>query len=306
MFSSGGVTLASALGDATWAIAPLLSAVDTNALSFVSLGVRSLLVPACERVAQVRGMTKELQALPFSYRFPLQQLGLEVLAETLLLLKSLRLLRRRDLVGLGAGWAPTDDEEWGFHSSADLENFIWAAQTAKVKAQPTRQPPVLLMAAVLRVAGEQLVTGPLATASVGVEWVNGPAADPLQLGIRLLLGPGERAEVDLELSSGGWSPWSETWALHDGTLTARVAVAAPLPGGGVAQIRCNHHSNTSQEANPEFGSCEVENVNLLRETLAAAGDTGIHAVLAIGGIAWGKDGPPWCPPEVRRLLCKAV
>lgn len=265
-----------------------------------------MLVPACEREAKVRGLTKEMQALPFSYRFPLQPLGFEALAESLLLLKSLRLLRRRDLVGLGAGWAPTDDEEWGFQSGADLERFIWAAQTAKVKAQQGRQPPVLLMAAILRVAGEQLVSGPLATASLGVEWVNGPAADPLQLGIRLLLGPGERAEVDLELCSGGWSPWSETWALHDGTLAARVAVVAPLPGEGTALICCNHHSDTSHEANTEHSSCEVDNIDLLKETLAAAGDTGIHAAVAVGGVAWGKDGPPWCPPEVRRLLRKSI
>lgn len=299
-------TLASALGDATWAIVPLMSAVDANALSFTSLGVRSMLVPACEQAAKVRGIAKELQALPFSYRFPLQPLGFEALAESLSLLKSIRLLRRRDLVGLGAGWAPTDDEEWGFQSGADLERFIWAAQTAKVKAQQGRQPPVLLMAAILRVAGEQLVSGPQATMSLGVEWVNGPAADPLQLGIRLLLGPGERAEVDLELSSGGWSPWSETWALHDNTLAARVVVATPLPDGGLALIRCNHHSDTLQEANIGHSSCAVENINLLTETLVAAGDAGIYAAVAVGGLAWGKDGPPWCPPEVRRLLCNSV
>jgi len=303
-YSKQKATLASTLGDATCAIVPLMSAVDANALSMASLGVRHMLVPACELAAKVRGMTKELQALPFAYQFPLQPLGFEALAESLLLLKSLRLLRRRDLVGLGTGWAPTDDEEWGFRSGADLERFIWAAQTARVKAQQGRQPPVLLMAAILRVAGQQLVSGPLATTSLGVEWVNGPAADPLQLGIRLLLGPGERAEVDLELSSGGWSPWSETWALHDGTLAAKVVVAAPLPGGGIALIRCNHHSDTSQEANTEHSSCEVENINLLKETLAAAGDAGVHACVAVGGLAWGKDGPPWCPPEVRRLLCK--
>jgi len=303
-FSKQRATLASALGDATWAIVPLMSAVDANALSFASLGVRSMLVPACERAAQVRGMTKELQALPFSYRFPLEPLGFEALAESLLLLKSLRLLRRRDLVGLGAGWAPTDEEEWGFQSSADLEQFIWAAQTAKGKAQQGRQPPALMMAAILRMAGEQLVSGPLVTTSLGVEWVNGPTADPLQLGIRLLLGPGERAEVDLELNSGGWSPWSETWALHDGTLAARVAVAAALPGGGTALICCNHHNDPLQEANTELNSCEAENVSLLKEALAAVGEAGIHATVAIGGIDWGKDGPPWFPPEVRRLLCK--
>merc|ERR1711879_998672 len=63
------------------------------------------------------------------------------------------------------------------------------------------------------------------------EWIDGPAADPLQLGLRLVIGLGNDVDVDLEVVSGGWSPWADTWALRDETLEARVTIVAALPDG---------------------------------------------------------------------------
>ncbi|CAE8599629.1 unnamed protein product [Polarella glacialis] len=77
-----------------------------------------------------------------------------------------------------------------------------------------------------------------ATAPVGIEWAEGPAADPLQLGVQLRLHePGGAPTLAVELTSGGWSDWAESWSLLDGTLQVAAAVAVALPGEGHILLR---------------------------------------------------------------------
>merc|ERR1712100_511140 len=138
-------------------------------------------------------------------------------------LSTLRLLRLRERVGRGSdgGWAPTDQDVWRFHSHTELHSAIDSMRHAgRLFTEFVDSPPLLLGLTLRRdisqpvtdtnVAADAPVSETLWTAPVGLEWVEGPAADPLQLGLRLGLGPGSRAEIDLEFVSGGWSEWAVT------------------------------------------------------------------------------------------------
>jgi len=292
-------TMMPALSDTIWAVVPLASPRSLQALSATSSAVSSIMAPAQKHAAHLGSLVRELSALPFSYNFRLPVLGSEALAELLPILRPLRLLRRRELVGIGAGFVPTEADAWSFQSGAELQRFVAAVRAARAGIKRGLQP-ALLLGATLRLGSEQTASGPLATTSVGVEWAEGPAADPLQLGLRLVLGPGDRAEVDLELGSGGWSPWAETWSLRDGTLGARIAVAAPLPGGDQALLR-QEPSDPQADAEGEQRPCEAEGVEVLRNALVEAGEAGVRAIICISGLCWRKEAPVWCPPEVQRV-----
>ena len=230
-------------------------------------------------------MAKELRSLPLGFGFPLDPLaaalGPEALQRALEVLRPLQPLRRRELVGEGAGWAPTDEEPWTLRSWAEVDAVAAAARAAAAGAllQGRRRPP-LLLGAVLRAGSER--GGVLSTSPVGLEWADGPAADALQLGLSLTLGPGEAdAELDLELTSGGWSPWAETWALRDGSLEARVAVAVALPGGPCLIARGMGADAGGHGARAD---CDAAAAAALRATLA--GPEGVRAVVCIGGLCW--------------------
>lgn len=252
----------------------------------------SMMVPARERAERTGSLARELCQLPFTYIFHVPQLGSEVLSSLLPALRPLQLLRRRELVGHGAGFAPTDMEDWTFHSGVELQRYAAAARLARSSLQLGLKPSMLL-GATLRLASEHVIDGALATSSVGLEWVDGPAADPLQLGLCLLLGPGEEAKVDLELGSGAWTPWAETWALRDGTLRASIAVVAPLPDGKQAILK--------QGLADGSGHCEALGVGALRDALAEIGEAGLRVAICLTGLRWCKEAPAWCPLEVLRV-----
>merc|ERR1712070_61501 len=82
----------------------------------------------------------------------------------------------------------------------------------------TTAPRSMLLAFTLRAPESRLTGGeaadggaanvaPLVTQPAALEWVDGPAADPLQLSLCLVLGSDDTAECDLELVSGAWSEW---------------------------------------------------------------------------------------------------
>eukprot|EP00927_Polykrikos_kofoidii_P077717 TRINITY_DN74635_c0_g1_i1.p1 TRINITY_DN74635_c0_g1~~TRINITY_DN74635_c0_g1_i1.p1 ORF type:complete len:326 (+),score=40.33 TRINITY_DN74635_c0_g1_i1:54-980(+) len=291
-----------ALGDAVWAIAQLASPRCVGALSIVSPTMSAVFRPASAHTKRSREYSRKLQQLPFCYGFSLPPLGLEVLKDTLEALRRMQTMRRREIVGHGAGWAPTEFDQWEFSSSEELQSVVDATKTALSVVKGDRST-VLLLGAVLRLVDDQPEFGQCVTTSVGLEWIDGPAADPLQLGLRLVFTHSNEWEVDLELGSGGWSPWAETWSIRDGTLDARVAVT-PIVQLGEASVVITHKCN---DADPELAHANDRLASLFdggrsfKDALVEAGDKGIRAVVCIAGLGWRKDPPAWCPAEVRRL-----
>jgi len=265
-------------------------------------------MPASERAKLAGEFARELRALPFQFVFPLHSVGPKQLAEMLKVLRSIRPLRRRDIVGQDAGWVPTDTDAWCFRSEEELAAVAAAWNAARQGTVLRSRSGPLLLGTTLHVGGEQRLDGPLWTASVGVEWAYGPAADPLQLGLRLGLHCDGRVEVDLDIGSGGWSPWAEHWALLEDTLTARIAIVSTLPNGEMSIIR----TEIAEETQPDLGeggtdrlggwACEIQGCEALRHALVNAGEEGVRTVISIGSIRWQKDPPEWCPAEVRNLV----
>mmetsp|Transcript_142083 Transcript_142083/g.247620 ORF Transcript_142083/g.247620 Transcript_142083/m.247620 type:complete len:320 (-) Transcript_142083:26-985(-) len=293
--NEGVLSVLPVLGGAIWQVMPLISPRSAQALSISSTAIKSLLAPASERAARTAQLERELRSLPFDYKFALHLLGPQVLRRALSLLAPLQPLKRRELAGRDAGWVPTEGEHWCFHSHSELEAITAAVHLAARDAGPSP----LLLSATMRLDYEQTTAGPLWTAPVGLEWAGGPAADPLQLGLRVGIGPGDHAEIDLEFVSGGWSPWAETWTLNDGTLVARVTVIIAIPGREPVIIK---KGVSSPEVAQDFGrrSCDAEGLEAVKEALAAAGAEGVRAVVCLGALDWQKDPPVWCPEEVQR------
>lgn len=229
------------------------------------------------------------------------------LAEMCKVLRSIRPLRRRDLAAKDGGWVPTDEETWDFQSAQEI--FAVVAAWHLVKQNTLKKPRYgpLLLGTTLRLAGEQSLQGPLWTSSVGVEWAHGPAADPLQLGLRLGFYADGRIQVDLSIGSGGWSPWAEQWALEEDTLSACITVVAILPDGEMATVRTDV-CEVSTAPHTDEGStglsswaCEVRGGEALREALASRGEVGIPSLVSVGSIRWQKEPPEWCPMEIQEL-----
>lgn len=286
-----------------WTITPLLSPRAAHSLSLASSAVRSLLAPAFERAKLAGKYVRELRYLPFDFNFPLHNVGPQVLADTLKVLRPILPLRKRDLVGQDAGWAPTDDETWCFCSEEEVTAVIAAGHLAKQGTSQASRARPLQLSATLRLDGAQCLEGPLWTASVGVEWAYGPTADPLQLGLRLGLHSGGRAVLDLDIGSGGWSPWAEHWTLEEHTLTACIAIVAALPDGGMSIIRTDIAETPEPDPGEEAGwACEVQGCEELRQALVSAGEEGVRAVISIGSIRWLKEAPEWCPRELQDLV----
>lgn len=296
-------TIVPAFSQALWTISPFLSPAGMRALRFASPTFSNMLLPVSQRASRADELARELLKLPFEYQFMLPPIGPEGLGEAAQVLRMLRPLRRWELVAQGAGCAPTELDGWCFKSRGEMAELMEAAQAA-IGAAKHGSRPTLLLAAVLRRAEEQALNGPMVTASMGLEWIEGPAADPLQLALRLAIGSDDQVKVELEVGSGAWTPWAETWALHDSTLEARVAVAAVLPGGGRSLIVQDFRGSPTEaiEGAPLAEGYEAEGVAALREALATTGAEGVRAVVCIGRLSWGKDAPVWCPPDVRKVV----
>jgi len=303
-----------ALGDALWTLVPLVSPRCTRVLSVASPTLRSLISPAKEQAARAEQFARELSALwYFDWGFEPLHLDGRLLEEAHTLLSPLRLLRLRERVGRGieGGWAPTEQDIWRLRSPAELHQVLEAAHQVRGLFSECAVALPLLLGMTLRREISQArvdgnagvdvpVVGPLWTAPVGLEWVDGPAADPLQLGLRLGLGPGSKLEIDLELISGGWSEWSASWAASDGSLGAHVALVAILPGGSLVSIVqvFPNAGNGGQSICP--ADCVASLVAALSE-----GSEGIRMVIGLGNLRWHHGSPPWCPPEVQDILASA-
>lgn len=322
--SHNGFTI---IGDALSAALPFLHSADAWKLSRASPATKAVLQPATRRAQRAGHLARELHDLPFSYGFALQGLGPQPLTDALAVLRSLRSLRRRDRVGEDGGWAPTEEDPWWFQSQAELGAIASAGRLALqgIGVSGADVENTLVLGATLRAhapEGGATLAGTLWTQPMGVEWTNGPAADPLQLGLKLGLGPGENAFVDLELTSGGWSPWAETWALRDGTLAGRVSVAAVFRDRGEVLITkalsrwVGNPSSTQRTTDLDPGGGDVlggedaegyacqassEGACQLREALLDAQDAGVRVVICIRALQWRKCPPVWCPPEVCRV-----
>lgn len=306
------IAIPAVLSAAVWNVLPLLSPRAAQSLSITAPALHSLLTPASERAKLTGQIARQLRTLPFDFDFPLPVMSPKVLQETLRALRPMRPLRRRDLVGRDAGYAPTDSETWCFRSEAELMAVVKAGDLARqgTRKQMSKSGP-LLFGTTLRLDGAQTLEGPLWTSSVGLEWAYGPTADPLQLGLRLGLHADGRAEIDLDIGSGGWSPWEEHWTLREGTLTASMVVVAALPTGETATIRTEivretGHFEVGEECQSNAWACEIQNLPALRQAFVSAGDEGIRAVTSIGSIRWEKDPPEWCPEEVQELVLNPV
>lgn len=315
------------IGDALSAALPFLDSADARRLSRASPTTKALLQPATRRAERASRLARKLHGLPFNYGFALQGLGPQPLTDALAVLRILQPLRRRDRVGEDGGWVPTEEDPWWFQSQAELGTIASAGRLALqgIGVSGTDVEDTLVLGATLRAhapEGGAALAGTLWTEPMGVEWANGPAADPLQLGLKLGLGPGENAFVDLELTSGGWSPWAETWALRDGTLAGRVSVAAVFRDGGEVRITkglsrwSGNPGSTARTADLDPGggdadgsddvegyACQAssEGACQLREALLNAQDAGVRVVICIRALQWRKCPPVWCPPEVCRV-----
>jgi len=294
--------LLSAMNAALWTVMPLATPRDLHAMGLASQRLRSLMSPAEERAAHVCAKARALQELPFGYDFRLRTLGMDALKEALAVLRPMRPLRRRELVARDAGFAPTEEESWCFRSKSELFELVAAGRLAcKAVRQgsPSGSIPVLLLAATLRPDKETLGEA-LCTLPVAAEWTDGPAADPLQLGLQLKLSTATGADADLEFVSGGWSEWAETWSFQDETLEATLAIAVQLPEGGNALLVWRNGNACHEYDGHPCNSTIAKVVKALNEAHA-----GLRAVVCLAEVKWNKAPPPWCPQEIQQLDASA-
>lgn len=307
------IAMPTVLSAAMWNLTPLLTPLEVQSLSFASSAVKAMVLPASERAKLAEKLSRDLRALPFGFGFPLMCVSPQALAEALQVLRPLLPLRRRELVGRDAGWAPTDTEAWSFSSEDDLIEGVKAVRLARQSAVQSSRFGPLLLGATLRLdsSSEQTLAAPapLWTSSVGVEWAYGPASDPMQLGVRLGLHPDGSVEIDLEIGSGAWTPWAEQWTLRENTLNACLSVVVPVQNGVMSIMRSEIPEAApfrvcgDTAANQAGGwACEVQRSEALRQALVSAGEEGLRAVVCIGRVRWQKEPPEWCPAEVQRLV----
>lgn len=301
--------VATILNQAVWAILPYAARDDRAAITACSSVVHAAVLPAYERSVAMDAALQELRKLPFETSFPVTPFGPEALRRVLDALRQLRMLRRRELVGHGAGFAPTELEPWSFEDWDSLRAAASAAALATRSAKLGAKPS-LLLGAVLRRAANQPSDGSLVTSSVGLEWIDGPASEPLQLGLHIVISSAGKAKIAMEVGSGGWSPWAENWTLEDKTLEANLAVAFALPNEGHALVSrafpAAVGASPPRDGSAEIGEdgdegCHAYGISALRCALETAGGDGVRSIICIGGLAWRKAPPPWCPPDVRKV-----
>eukprot|EP00928_Gymnodinium_smaydae_P045429 TRINITY_DN30281_c0_g1_i2.p1 TRINITY_DN30281_c0_g1~~TRINITY_DN30281_c0_g1_i2.p1 ORF type:complete len:365 (+),score=74.58 TRINITY_DN30281_c0_g1_i2:38-1096(+) len=304
-----------ALSDAACLVASLVSPRTIGALDIASRAICDVLSPASAQIVRKGRLVRHLKKYPFVFDFALNSLNERQLDAALGILAGLRLLRRREHAGHGAGLVPTELDPWHVQSAADLTNIVTSARTVLQQARRLASGRALLLGSTMR--AETISLASLTTAPVGFEWVDGPAADPLQLGITLRCGEMETAEVvaddtspgagrngsagvqlDLEMTSGGWSEWAETWSLADGSLDLAVVVAVLTQAGtifvekplGAAAFR------------PIAGLSSEASMSALHSAFVNAGEHGLHVLVGIGTLSWRGSAPAWCPAEISQLL----
>mmetsp|Transcript_20779 Transcript_20779/g.45754 ORF Transcript_20779/g.45754 Transcript_20779/m.45754 type:complete len:313 (+) Transcript_20779:70-1008(+) len=288
-----------ALNSSMWNITLLLSDGSIQAFGATSRGVHDCVLPASKHLTWRDQLQNKIGSLPFEFDFPLKPLEGQILQEMQALLTRLQLLRRRERAGVQAGWAPTLQECWRFQSSSELQELAATARSLTQDARKAGGVRTLLFGATLRADPDRSQERLCSTMPVGLEWVDGPAADALQLGLTLSLG--SEAEVELEFTSGGWSDWAETWSLREGSLDACVIIAA-LQGGSARSIVRRPRGGINGAAGTLADLLEEGTASSsLKELLLTAGTEGIHAAVCIGGISWLKEPPPWCPWQIQQL-----
>lgn len=294
-----------ALGDALIATAPFLDVRDVAYLSIATKAVRVLLAPAARLVANAREAADTLHALTgVSFAFALPSLEPEALKHAAEIFVGLPMLKRREYVAMETGMAPTEVIPWHFLSAADMLATLTLAQTlGGTKSVNKCQPPRLLFGAVISLAETAQSNRSLASATcpLGFEWVDGHAADSLQLGFQIFI-PGAsqevpvRIEIDLELVSGGWADWAEDWSIHEGTLGASldVGILLPSPSGKA------HTIILSQSLGQKHA--EVSPSHLVDAFFASLrAKESLVAVMSITKLRWEKPPPPWFPAEVEQI-----
>ncbi|CAE8681524.1 unnamed protein product [Polarella glacialis] len=245
------------LGDALWAVAAVVTPRSLRELCQASRSVRCLLSPVAEQAAKIKELVRSLRALPLRFNFQLDLLGCDALEEALLFLGPILPLRRRERAGKLAGDLASEDS-------------LRRRSRMTLDGASAFQPLLL----------------------VGIEWAEGPAADPLQLGVQLRLHePGGAPTLAVELTSGGWSDWAETWSLLDGTL--QVA----LPGEGHILLRqvCEVTLVPGLGAPDSIRSCT--------DMLTRPGRPyRMHCLerqrpVCLSSLRWLKQPPPWRPSQ---------
>merc|ERR1712232_182613 len=125
------------------------------------------------------------------------------------------------------------------------------------------------------------------------------------------LGQDEHARIDLEIISGGWSDWAESWTSRDSTLHVDCSLAVPLPDSKhVLLVRQESTSSSAVVTCHTLCGTVVSNVNAsgvvampvatLERALLESGDDGMHAIVCISELSWPQGTSPiaWCPPEI--------
>jgi len=263
-------------------------------MSATSPDVYSILSPVSERSALVRKVVHDLCELSLEFDFNVASLELDALQQALALFRRTRPMRWRECIAREAGWAPTESDTWRFGTSAEFAALVGAGRSALRKgARGPTASPKLLFGTTLRLGiGE--APGAVCTAPVGFEWVDGPAADPLQLGLRIEFCPAQGlATLDLELVSGGWSEWAETWSTRDGSLEAAVSVVVPVRGRNV-------------ELSWALGKA-VSQCADIDDLVRALGEAdGLRAMMCISELSWRAEPPAWCPREIGVLCPRTI
>jgi len=272
-----------ALNDALWAVAAVASPRSLRCLSHTSPSLHALLVPVAERTARMSELSRALAALPLHFHFPLPTVSHEWLLEAVQHFSKMKILRWREKAGELAGWVPTEEDLWQLPSRQVLMSILTCAKWALERVAPAKP---MLFGATLRPSpllpgreGGEVVFAPLA-----FEWAEGPAADPLQFALQLSVG--EEVKLRVEMISGGWSDWAETWSLEEGTLQVELSLAISGQDG-------SRHLMLHQK----LGAKCLEVVGGLELPAPAK----LFAVVCLSALRWGAEAPPWRPRELRRL-----
>ncbi|CAK8992457.1 unnamed protein product [Durusdinium trenchii] len=275
-------------------------------LGRVAPALRRALEPLAERRAKMARLREALARLPVQFHFPLHGDAslLEDLDEALRHFATLKVLRWRQKAGQAAGWVPTEEEMWQVSSRGALRSLLTSSQSLLSLASPCRAESLaataasgaasaLLFAATLRRSEHGDSLAPLA-----FEWACGPAADPLQLALALHLGD-HGPTLQVEMISGGWSEWSQTWSLEDGSLDLALGLAWDGDQGPIIL-----HHRLGAKGIPEIAGHTERHLELahgIRTIPQLSDGQKLSAVVCVSAIRWCAEAPPWRPREIRRI-----
>lgn len=274
-----------ALNDALWAVALISSPRSLRSLSHASRSVHGLLSPVAERTARMTELTRALGSLPLQFHFPLSTVSHDWLSEAVRYFGKMKILRWREKAGELAGWVPTEEETWQLQSRQALISILACAKWTLERVAPAKP---LLFGATLRPATDS--DGRVTFAPLAFEWAEGPAADPLQLALQLSMST-EEVKLQVEMISGGWSDWSESWSLEAGTLQVEMSIAICGQEGGQLML----HQALGAKCLEVTG--ETHHRNAAEKLIA---------VVCLSQLRWGADAPAWRPRELRRLETRGL